>query len=154
MDLKDLGRPTKFTPADLDLIVRLGGGGCDVSTFCKLRNISRSTFYEWKKQFPEFKEAAEAAKESHLSYFTTLLKEIGEGERKGNVAAIKELLDRTHGSVQAAERAKTEINIGNMNVLQGISEDDLKARIASKMKALNIVQDVVNDAGDEPPEAA
>ncbi len=132
------GRPTKYSETDILLVTSLGNAGCNKSTFCKVRGISRSTFFEWQKAHPEFKEAVETAMEGHEAYYMDLLRDIAEGEKKGSVAAVKEILDRTHGSVKGQEAAKTEINIGSMNVLQTLSEEDLQARITQKMKVLNL----------------
>lgn len=133
-----IGRPTKYSETDILLVTSLGNAGCNKSTFCKVRGISRSTFHEWQKAHPEFKEAVETAMEGHEAYYMDLLRDIAEGEKKGSVAAVKEILDRTHGSVKGQEASKTEINIGSMNVLQTLSEEDLQARIAALGSKLNI----------------
>lgn len=148
---RPVGRPPKYDPSDIDLLHALRSQGYSISAFCAVRRISRNTFYEWKKSYPDFAYAADVGEECGQAYYERELKDIGTGEKKGNVLALKENMDRQFGSVKATESAKTEINIGNMNVLQSLSDEDLQKRIAAQAKLLNLpslLEGVIDDSGN------
>ena len=152
-NLPKLGRPTKYTPEDCDLLIDIRSRGYSISAFCVHRKISRNTFHEWKKNHTEFAEAIEIADDASKAFYEHRYLQIGIGESRGNVNALKEACDRQHGSIKATEN-KTEINIGNMNVLQTLSEAELQQRILGKMKNLNIITQEASNSEPEPPDAA
>jgi len=49
-----LGRPTKFTDERIGKIVKSLGSGMTRSAACMLAGVSKSTFYQWKADNPEF----------------------------------------------------------------------------------------------------
>lgn len=139
------GRPSEYSPDYCSLIRVLRSEGHDISGFCSYVGITRKTYYNWQKDHPEFKEACEISKEDSDAHFNKIFHEGGLGKIDGFVpAAMKEIYNRQHGVVKE-EAHKTEINIGNMNVLQSLSDADLQARIAHKLKLVQITQEVHDD---------
>lgn len=140
---KRKGRPPEFKEEYINLIRALRSEGYSISAFCSYVGISRDSYYRWEKEIPRFGEACKIAKEDSTASLENLGMRGARGEIKGfNVAAWKEIMDRQHGSIRAEENAqnnKTEINIGNMNVLQNMSQEEFQAKLQQKLIAQGIL---------------
>lgn len=144
---KPIGRPKEFKPEYCDLIRAFRARGYSISAFCSYVSISRDSFYRWKHEYPEFKEAADISDNDSEFYFEKKSHDIIEGEIDANaqqVALLKEERSRQHGVLKEKDSGKTEINIGSMNVLQNLSGEELQKKIEAKMKLLNLVKDTTD----------
>lgn len=56
------GRPTKYRPEYCDAIIEHMSEGASMTSFAAQVGVARSTIGQWMQDYPEFKEAAEAAK--------------------------------------------------------------------------------------------
>ncbi|WP_010261137.1 transposase [Treponema primitia] len=54
-----MSRPTKYNKAIADKLPDLFGEGQSIIEVCGELKISRDTFYNWKKQYPEFSKAVD-----------------------------------------------------------------------------------------------
>ena len=59
---KRTSRPTKYHSANVDALVEALCHGLSVSAACGIVGIERTTFYNWKKEHPEFREAIDGAR--------------------------------------------------------------------------------------------
>lgn len=57
------GAPTKYKPEYCELVKQIGEEGGWVSEMAEACDVSRTSFYDWEKEHPEFKEALERAKQ-------------------------------------------------------------------------------------------
>lgn len=140
-----IGRPKEFKPEYCDLLRAFRARGYSISAFCSYVSISRDSFYRWKHEYPEFKEAADVSDNDSEFYFEKKSHAIIEGEIEAStqqVAMLKEERSRQHGVLKEKDSTKTEINIGNMNVLQTLSDEQLQLTIAEKLKKLNLQEPV------------
>ena len=137
-DSKVIGRPTDYDPKYVHLIRHLRKEGRDIAAFCSAVGISRKTYTNWKNKYPEFAEACETAAEDSKAWLGELLrlKAMGEGKDYDS-SAITALYDRQHGSVRHSDEAvKTEINIGSMNILSTLSDEQLNKIATEKYNTL------------------
>jgi hypothetical protein len=133
-----IGRPTDYDPKYVHLIRHLRKEGRDIAAFCSAVGISRKTYNNWKHKYPEFAEACETAAEDSKAWLGELLRKKAMGEGKDfDSSAITALYDRQHGSVRSSDEAvKTEINIGSMNILSQLSDEQLSKIASEKYKTL------------------
>lgn len=102
----------------------------NVSVCCKQIGISRNCFYEWKKNFPEFREKVEEAEESLIDIVETkLMKNINEGKTAEIIFFLK---------TKAKHRGYVEVqeNINHNNNAPEKSDDreELKRRLDNLRK--------------------
>lgn len=108
-------------------------------------DISRATFYRWKKEHPEFAEAADRGKVRYDAYQDDL----------GRKAMLKEIeleypywrdLNRFHRGLGAAtptSSSGTQINIDTMNVLNQQTNEELLIYIKSKLEEMPELVNVI-----------
>lgn len=63
------GAPTKYKPEYCDLVQEIGAEGGWVSEMAEACDVSRTSFYDWEKARPEFKEALARAKQKSQAYY-------------------------------------------------------------------------------------
>ncbi len=132
-------RPSKYDKEYCNLVRIIRSQGYSLAALRSHLGISKDTFYRWKKEYPEFGEAVELSDDDSQAFYERTGKRAMLGEIKIDSKIWKEMQDRQHGSVQSTEGNKTEINIGNMNVLQQLSNEELQKKIEAKMKNLNLI---------------
>ena len=81
------GRPTKYTDAMGDLLIKTFTDGHFVGSFCADAGIHKDTFWEWIKKHPDFSDAYKRAKACGDKHYTKMLRLIAGGQLKGNVTA-------------------------------------------------------------------
>lgn len=133
-----IGRPAKYTEDYCEKIKIARCNGESIPRACAIIGIARSTYYEWIKTYPDFKHACELAEDLSLSWWEEVGKDGMLKNREIQAQLYNSMMDRQFGSVKVADASKTEINIGNMNVLQQLSTEELQHKIAEKLKALGI----------------
>lgn len=118
-----------------DLTKLMAAGLTDTEVIAKW-GISRSTFYRWKKEFPEFKEASEIGKNLYDSNMISL-------GRQGMLKTMdldyrywKDLSKNVHGLEDPKVASNnTQINIEQMNVLNEQSNEELLMYIKTQMES-------------------
>ena len=140
-----MGRPIKYTPEYCERVqlARLDGSSI-VSARVKL-GIARSTFYEWQKTYPEFAEACEKAEDFAMKWWEDTGKEAMLKRTEIQVQLYNQMMDRQFGSTKVSDSSKTEIHIGNMNVLQNLSQEDFQARLQQKLIEKGLLPNKVED---------
>ena len=77
-----MGRPTKYKPKIAEQICALiEADTYTVAEICRMVKISRSTYFEWIKEFPDFSDSIKKAEEARTAFFVaeakkSLLKKI------------------------------------------------------------------------------
>ena len=66
---KDTGRPSKYDPKYVDMIVDLLDKGMSVAQFARHIRVARSTIYEWAKEHKAFSDALKLGQEYSESYW-------------------------------------------------------------------------------------
>lgn len=68
--LRNMGQPTKYTPdACIKIIEVAANGGHTAAMILAAGAKSRTTYYAWQEEYPEFKEAVELAKLVSQAYY-------------------------------------------------------------------------------------
>jgi helix-turn-helix resolvase-like protein len=69
LDIRNIGRPTKYDPSFCDLVVDLGAEGKSKVQIAARIGISRQTLDNWAKQHPEFLDAIKWAKDLEQAWW-------------------------------------------------------------------------------------
>lgn len=144
-----IGAPVKYNPSYCEKIQLARCEGAPIVVACSTLGIAPDTYYRWKKEYPEFKEATELAEGLCTRWWFEVGKQGMLKEREIQPQLYNQLMDRTFGSVKTNDASKTEINIGNMNVLQNLSQEDLQKKIASKLAALGLAHQPSTEENNE-----
>lgn len=134
-----IGPPIKYTPDYCEKIQLARLDGSSITRARVRLGIARSTYYEWKKNYPEFAEACEKAEDLAASWWEETGKDAMLKKTDIQVQLYNQMMDRQFGSIKAQEATKTEINIGNMNVLQNLSAEEFQQRLQQKLAALKLL---------------
>lgn len=138
------GRPTdynsEFHPKELVRMMEEGKLDCEIQAAF---DISPSTFYRWKREHEEFREAHEKGLPKAETRIVieplrqmALVGETGKGQYK----AISHLARNKFGHDQQAAVVNKTININTMNVLNTREEyDQLEQEVKQHLLELNIV---------------
>ena len=126
----------KYSPKYcVEITKQMAAGTTDTEVIAKW-GISRGTFYLWKKEHPEFNEAANIGKNMYDANMISL-------GRSGMMKDIdmdyrywKDLSKHVHGleDVKAIGTNNTQINIDTMNVLNDQSNEELIMFIRDQME--------------------
>lgn len=146
---KKIGAPVKYNPSYCEKLQLARCEGAPIVVACSTLGIVPDTYYRWKKEYPEFKEACELAEGLCTKWWFEVGKQGALKEREIQPQLYNQLMDRTFGSVKVNDATKTEINIGNMNVLQQLSSEDLQKKIAQKLQSLNMIPKIEVQENDE-----
>ncbi|HXF89583.1 MAG TPA: helix-turn-helix domain-containing protein [Xanthobacteraceae bacterium] len=71
LDVKKIGRPSKYDPSFCDLVLELGAAGKSKTQIAAALGVVRATLDNWADQHPEFLAALKAAKELELAWWET-----------------------------------------------------------------------------------
>lgn len=104
-------KPTKCTRKTMARIKEALLLGATYKIAAQYAGIGMSTFYEWKKDKPEFLDAVESTEAACAMFHLKLLKKAAV---KGDVTTSKYILDRRHGYI---EKMQVDLNIGVMEKL-------------------------------------
>lgn len=122
---------------------------CEIYTELK---ISKDLFYKWKKNYPEFEEAVSLGAEARKAFY---FREARKRWLKGSDAGYKFFAAIAKDELNLVPQNGTQVNINNINVLEGKSEQDLIEFIQAKMDRLPIdvkfeeVKAIEDHSGDE-----
>jgi hypothetical protein len=141
----------KYKPAFcVDLYKEMAAGKSDTQVMAKW-GISRSTFYRWEKEHPEFKEAKEKGKVA----FDAIHESLGiQGMLKTSDIDYqfwRDLGKFRHGWTEKTPTSGNTINIDTMNVLNNQTNDELLLFIKNKLeelpelRTLNVLEDLGQD---------
>lgn len=125
------GRPTKYKKKYCEEVIELSKQGYFDSMIYAEWGISKETYYAWKREHPEFKEAADVA----IHHFESFMwKQHLEGKIpfKTFIAAMNAKCDWNGTSTKQSKTGDT-VNIGHMNVLSS-SDKDVNKRLEYLME--------------------
>lgn len=100
------GRPTTYDPSYCEKIVEWGKQGISIVEMASRMDICEDTFYEWVKVHPEFSEAHRAARNHAKSWLVYQVRQMAEGEHKGNFRAAQFLLNVNHKLVEETNQSQ------------------------------------------------
>lgn len=86
-----------------ELLNGLRSDGKSVEEVCTKWNITRTTYYAWIKEFPEFAHAHEIGEQDKTSWWRQLQRKVASGESPGNAACINLALKNEAGYVDKQE---------------------------------------------------
>jgi len=72
LDIKKIGRPSKYDPSFCDLVLELGAQGKSKAQIAALIGVTRPTIDSWCAEHPEFLYAIKAATDLSLAWWETL----------------------------------------------------------------------------------
>ena len=146
------GRPSKYDPSFCDKIIELayeGAGILQMMVSCGIG--SKDTWYAYKDKYPDFKEAANAAKIISGSVDEMAFNEIAREGKKGDTKALQWSMYNKAPEFYSMPNGKgTEITITGGNVI--LSTTELDAQLETKMaelRALNYVPDATERLKDD-----
>jgi|SRR5690349_1809355 len=127
-----------YNPKYCAEVYKIMAGGCSETKAMAILDVSRSTFYRWKKEHPEFAEACDKGRVQ----FDAHIEDIGvHGMMKTkdiDFQFYKELAKYRNGwtdkTNQAAITNNTQINIDQLNVLNDMSNEEVLIYIKSQME--------------------
>jgi hypothetical protein len=135
------------------LLQLMSDGRLDCEIFSEL-NLSKSTFYRYLKEYPEFKEAYEQGLPRCESWWVRRMREKWEnGDEKGfkYCALIVNTKFGYRDNQSQGTTNNTQINIqGNMNVLQNNTKDELIDTVTTNFEFLmhnNILPEKISNDG-------
>ena len=136
------GRPTKFHKSDLELVQKIRSEGFSVAKFCAARGIAKSTYFDWKKAYPEFDYATQVADVMAEAfwqdkYVTAALT----NDKEFQLKVYDSLYDKLFPNASKTTDQSTQININQMNVVQSLSNAELENKARHMMELLGLVKD-------------
>lgn len=143
MSMAKVGRPPKYKNSYPDELVRLmSEGKLDIQVYAAW-DISKDTFYRWLNEKPELKEAHNIGMvKCEAVYIDKAQKSMDKGDDKGFKYYIS-LMNNKFGWEKGSKGDTTNhIQIGNMNVLQQKSRDDLLGYVKDLMHKHSDVIDI------------
>ncbi len=146
--VRPLGLGVKYRPEMCQkMFDMLKEGALDCELYAAL-GIAKATFQRWREKYPKFKEAYEEGMPHCEAYWTAIGRRGMMGEIKGfNFSSwIAFMNNKFKWAKDAAREAQnstnTQINIGNMSVSNGKTNEELIQFIQSKLDSTGII---VND---------
>ena len=137
------GRPRTYDPSMCQTILEVAAQGGHIPAMCLAIGIrSPDTWYRWKEEYPEFREAADYAKLISQAFYETLLLKAGTGQLPGcNFNSIAMVMNNKFSDEykRSANSASTEINIGSINSIERLDENTLDKKIAAMNKKLSVL---------------
>lgn len=142
--IKKRGPESKYSPEFCDKIIEIGEQGGGVAAMCKACGIgSFETFYRWLKEYPEFGKAYETAQVGSLAFYDDVLLAGALGRIKNyNFNSMAMILNNkfpTFYKRTSAGSPTTEINIGSINSIDQLSNDELDEKIKKLQQKLNLI---------------
>ncbi len=125
-----VGRPREKTPQKWmkAIMIEVAKNKGLVSHTLIALNLKRDMYYQWVKEFPEFKAWHEEAKLHRQAAFEDNLISIAHGS-KGNVKATQMILHNIAPEEYSLDNQPQHIQIGNVNVIQNMSDDELNKKL-------------------------
>ena len=148
MTTNPVGRPTIYKSEICDNLVELMASGLSKKEVASELGISRDTLYRWMKDHPEFgtaiKEGLDRSEAWHIGAIRMGM--MGKIPRFNPTAAALLMNNVFNWSSKTKGDGDTNIHIGNMNVLNHLTTDELQDRINQKLEDLKIID--VNTASE------
>jgi hypothetical protein len=141
-----VGRPTKYEPEYCEKLVEHMAKGLSFETFAAVIGCHRATMYEWVKFFPEFAEAKEVAFEEcqlfweqlGINNIVNISENFGEGAGSKSTSLNSQVwIFNMKNRFKWRDRQVDESEVVVNNNVGNVSDADLDAKIAEKMKKLN-----------------
>ena len=136
------GRPSSYRDTYNEDIINLFEAGGDVPEFCAKANIAESTFYNWRKDHPEFNEAFGIADAKAKSFYINALKSQGLSTTKFPNSSqlhtyIKQRWPETFGKPGDTTGATTNITI---NSIDSLPFTELFKQVQEDIKRINYIK--------------
>lgn len=138
---------TDYNPKYCSEVYKIMAGGCSETKAIAILDVSRSTFYRWKKEHPEFADACDRGKVQ----FDAHVEDLGvHGMMKTmdiDYQFYRDLAKYRNGwtdkPIQGSITNNTQINIDQINVLNDMSNDEVLAYIKSQVEQHPELQHVI-----------
>lgn len=144
------GAPTKYQPEFCDRIIREAEqGGHIPAMMAAIGCMSKDTWYRWKEEHPEFKEAVEAAELVSQAHYERLGYMGMTGQIPNFNATIFALIMNNkfkHDYSRSSNGPSTEITINTVN----LPPEQFREKIAQKLEKLRSLGYDFDPANDQP----
>lgn len=132
---KRRGPKNKYESWMADKIIEVAeGGGFHAAMMVEL-GITNDTFYRWKREIPEFKEACEQADLVSLALQERMLVQGALGQIKNfNFSAVAMVLNNKYKAQY--QRTGNETNVSITNNTLNVSSDEVRNKIAQKLELI------------------
>lgn len=151
---RKVGRPSEYYPERcVELLALMKNGAKDSEIYAKW-GISKVTFYEWLRTHEDLKKSHEIGLELCEAKWEELgkqgmLKE-SDIDFKFWIAFMNRKFGWHRDSSTTGTQNNTQINIGNINVLEGHSKDELIEYIQNQLKNIPEIEcEVINEKEEE-----
>lgn len=137
-----LGRPPKYYPERCYELLSLMQKGYSNLRVCASWGISTTTFYQWRKDYPDFDNAYQIGNTAGEAEWEDIIKNLALGKLKGNVTAALAYCNRKYH--WAKDESNKTVNIGSINVQNNYASMDvqtLQEDILKKLQRNSLVID-------------
>lgn len=136
------GRPSLYKETYGEELINMFEAGGDVPEFCAKANISEATFYNWRKDHPEFETAFGIADAKAKNFFVNALKSQGLSTVKFPNSSqlhtyIKQRWPETFGKPGDTASGTTNITI---NSIESLPFTELFKQVQEDFKRINSIQ--------------
>jgi hypothetical protein len=138
-----VGRPSEYThELCVELLSLMSEGKKDCEIYAKW-GITRDTFYRWKREHPEFKITHERGLELCESYWEDIGRKGMLKEKNIDFKFWIAFMNRKFGwsnPDKGSTTHNTQINIGNVNILEDSTKDQLIDFITNSLKSSKVLE--------------
>lgn len=132
------GPETKYSPDMCTVILDIARTGGHIAKMLVELGVCKDTFYRWQKQFPEFKEAVERAKDISQAFYEELgLRGLTGDIPHFNATVYALVMNNKFGDdYRRGSGSNTEVTINNNNHTVQLTADEITQKISQKLDKL------------------
>lgn len=133
------GPVSRFDTSFCDKIIQIAAQGGHIPAMMQAIDISsKATWYKWQKDYPEFKEAVEAAELTSQAFYEQIgLKGILGEISNFNATTYALIMNNKFSSEYKRNASSSEINITNNTV--NLTREELKLKLIQKSEKLKLM---------------
>lgn len=131
LDIKKIGRPSKYDPTYCDLVLELGAEGMSKAQMAACIGVNRDTLQEWSRVHPEFSVALKNATELALAWWETAGQRNMTRQGFNATAYIFQMKNRFRDEYRDVAAMEHTGKDGGPIETKSTSLDELESRIAS-----------------------
>lgn len=120
------GRPTKYRPEYCDAIIEHMSAGASMTSFAAEVGVARSTIGQWMQDYPEFKEAAEAAKAKCAAWWESVARknaQTGDGSAALVIFGLKNMSPEDWKDKQEIDHQSSDGSMSQPTTIQLVAPD-------------------------------
>lgn len=139
--------PTKYKKKFCAEVFKFMSAGLSETQTIAQLGVSRASFYRWKKEYPEFKEACDMGQVKFDAQYEELGVQAMKKEKDIDYQFWRDLMKYRHGWTEKTAPAGTTNNTQiNINVLNDQSNEELLAYIKTQMDSHPELKTIMKDS--------